>query len=297
MENKTLHISPMPHVKRGLGVNKIMLDIIIALIPAVCAGIYFYKGDAAKILVATVLSSLVAEALWNKFVKKTRWITDLSPIVSGIILGLIMPTYVPLWIPIVGAIFATIVVKQFFGGLGQNFMNPEAATKAFLITSWAAVMAKPVVDSTSAASGAVTETVSLWSQIVGQYSGNIGETSILALVVGGLYLVVRGVINFRAPVTFIVVSFAMHAALGKEGLLTGAFFLAAIFMATDYATTPMTKSGQYIFGLCAGVCASVIAVQGFNPEGPYYAIIIINLLTPLIEYYTSKRVKIKKEVA
>ena len=296
MENKTLHISPMPHVKKGLGVNKIMLDIIIALIPAVGAGIYFYKADAVKILVATVLASLAAEALWNKFVKKTSWLTDLSPIVSGIILGLIMPTYVPLWIPVVGAIFATIVVKQFFGGLGQNFMNPEAATKAFLITSWAAVMAKPVVDSTTAASGAVVE-LTLWEQILGQASGSIGEVSILALIIGGLYLLVRGVISFRAPVAFIVAAFAMQSALGKEGLLSGAFFLAAIFMATDYATTPMTKTGQYLFGLAAGACASIIAVLGFNPEGPYYAIIIINLLTPLIEYYTSKRIKTKKEVA
>lgn len=296
MENKTLHISPMPHVKRGLGVNKIMLDIIIALIPAVCAGIYFYKADAVKILVATVLASLVAEALWNKFVKKTSWLTDLSPIVSGIILGLIMPTYVPLWIPVVGAIFATIVVKQFFGGLGQNFMNPEAATKAFLITSWAAVMAKPVVDSTTAASGAVVE-LTLWEQILGQASGSIGEVSILALIIGGLYLLVRGVISFRAPVAFIVAAFAMQSALGKEGLLSGAFFLAAIFMATDYATTPMTKIGQYLFGLAAGACASIIVILGYNPEGPYYAIIIINLLTPLIEYYTSKRIKTKKEVA
>lgn len=296
MENKTLHISPMPHVKRGLGVNKIMLDIIIALVPAVGAGIYFYKADAVKILVATVLASLAAEALWNKFVKKTSWLTDLSPIVSGIILGLIMPTYVPLWIPVVGAIFATIVVKQFFGGLGQNFMNPEAATKAFLITSWAAVMAKPVVDSTTAASGAVVE-LTLWEQILGQASGSIGEVSILALIIGGLYLLVRGVISFRAPVAFIVAAFAMQSALGKEGLLSGAFFLAAIFMATDYATTPMTKTGQYLFGLAAGACASIIAVLGFNPEGPYYAIIIINLLTPLIEYYTSKRIKTKKEVA
>lgn len=296
MENKTLHISPMPHVKRGLGVNKIMLDIIIALIPAVGAGIYFYKADAVKILVATVLASLAAEALWNKFVKKTSFITDLSPIVSGIILGLIMPSYVPLWIPVVGAIFATIVVKQFFGGLGQNFMNPEAATKAFLITSWAAVMAKPVVDSTTAASATVVE-LTLWEQILGQASGSIGEVSILALIIGGVYLLVRGVISFRAPVAFIVAALAMQSALGKEGLLSGAFFLAAIFMATDYATTPMTKSGQYLFGLSAGACASIIAVLGYNPEGPYYSIIIINLLTPLIEYYTSKRIKTKKEVA
>ncbi|GAB6169929.1 RnfABCDGE type electron transport complex subunit D [Clostridium carnis] len=296
MESKTLNISPAPHIKRGLGVNIIMLDYIIALIPALGAGIYFYKGDVIKILIASVLTSVVAEALWNKFVKKTNWITDLSPIVTGIMLTLIMPTYVPLWIPVVGAIFATIIVKQFFGGLGQNFMNPVAATKAFLIASWAAVMAKPVVDSASGASAA-EKVVPLIDQIIGQANGSIGEVSILALCVGGLYLVLRGVISLRGPVTFLVVAFGMYSYFGKEGLLPGAFFLAAIFMASDHATTPMTKVGQYIFGLAAGVCAAIIAVKGFNPEGPYYAIIIINLFTPLIEYFTTKKIKVKKEVA
>lgn len=294
MENKNLKISPAPYIKKGLGINKIMIDFIIALIPAIIAGIYFYKIDAVKIIVATVLTSVIAEGLWNKFVKKTTFLYDLSPIVLGIILALIMPTYVPLWIPIIGSIFATIVVKQFFGGLGQNFMNPAAATKAFLIASWAGVMAKPTTDATSSASTAEV-VVPLIDKIIGQASGSIGEVSILALCIGGLYLVIRGRISLRGPIAFILSAMAMYNIFDKDLLLPGAFFLAAIFMTTDYGTTPMTKLGQYIFGIMAGVCASIIAVKGFNPEGPYYAIIIMNLCTPLIEYLTTKKFKVKKE--
>lgn len=294
MENKNLKISPAPYIKKGLGINKIMIDFIIALIPAIIAGIYFYKIDAVKIIVATVLTSIIAEGLWNKFVKKTTFLYDLSPIVLGIILALIMPTYVPLWIPIIGSVFATIVVKQFFGGLGQNFMNPAAATKAFLIASWAGVMAKPATDATSSASTAEV-VVPLIDKIIGQASGSIGEVSILALCIGGLYLVIRGRISLRGPIAFILSAMAMYNIFDKDLLLPGAFFLAAIFMTTDYGTTPMTKLGQYIFGIMAGVCASIIAVKGFNPEGPYYAIIIMNLCTPLIEYLTTKKFKVKKE--
>lgn len=295
MENKSLKVSPLPYIRKGLEINKIMLDFIIALIPAVIAGIYFYKLDAVKILVATILTSLIAEMLWNKFVKKTRVLTDFSSIYQGILLGLIMPTYVPLWIPIVGSIFSIIVVKQFFGGFAQNFMNPIAVSKAFLITTWAAVMAKPVVDSTSSASETVEVTLSLMDKIVGQPSGSIGEVSILALIIGGLYLALRNRISLRGPIAFILSSMIMYSVFDKDLLLTGAFFLAAIFMTTDYGTTPMTKVGQYIFGIMAGVCASIIAVKGFNPEGPYYAIIIINLCTPLIDYLTTKKFSAKKE--
>ncbi|WP_291625027.1 RnfABCDGE type electron transport complex subunit D [Clostridium sp.] len=295
MENRNLKVSPAPYIKKGLEINKIIIDFIIALIPAIFAGIYFYKVDAAKILITTILTSIIAEGLWNKYVKKNSFLTDLSPVVLGIILGLIMPTYVPLWIPIIGSIFATIVVKQFFGGYGQNFMNPAAATKAFLIASWAGVMAKPVADATSAASGATEVTVSLVDKIIGQASGSIGEVSILALCLGGLYLAFRGRISLRGPITFILSAMVMYNIFDKELLLPGAFFVAAIFMTTDYGTTPMTRIGQYIFGIIAGICASIIAVKGFNPEGPYYAIIIMNLCTPLIEYLTTKKIKVKKE--
>ena len=295
MENKSLKVSPGPYIRRGLEINKIMLDFIIALIPAVIAGIYFYKFDAVKILLVTTLSSVIAEMLWNKFVKKTDVLTDFSSIYQGVLLGLIMPTYVPLWIPIVGSIFSIIVVKQFFGGFAQNFMNPMAATKAFLITTWAAVMAKPVVDSTSSASETVEVSLTLMDKIIGQPSGSIGEVSILALIIGGIYLVLRKRISLRGPIAFIVSAMIMYSIFDKELLLTGAFFLAAIFMTTDYGTTPMTRIGQYIFGIMAGICASIIAVKGFNPEGPYYAIIIINLCTPLIDYLTTKKFKVKKE--
>lgn len=295
MENRNLKVSPAPYIKKGLEINKIMIDFIIALIPAIFAGIYFYKVDAAKILIATILTSIIAEGIWNKYVKKTSFLTDLSPIVLGIILGLIMPTYVPLWIPIIGSTFATIVVKQFFGGYGQNFMNPAAATKAFLIASWAGVMAKPVADATTSASETAEVVVPLIDKIIGQASGSIGEVSILALCLGGLYLAFRGRISLRGPITFILSAMVMYNIFGKELLLPGAFFVAAIFMTTDYGTTPMTRIGQYIFGIIAGVCASIIAVKGFNPEGPYYAIIIMNLCTPLIEYLTTKKIKVKKE--
>jgi len=295
VENKNLKISPAPYIKKGLGINKIMIDFIIALIPAIIAGIYFYKIDAVKIIITTVLTSIIAEGLWNKFVKKTTFLTDLSPIVLGIILALIMPTYVPLWILIIGSVFATIVVKQFFGGVGQNFMNPAAATKAFLIASWAGVMAKPVTDATSSASEVADVVVPLIDKIIGQPSGSIGEVSILALALGGLYLVVRGRISLRGPIAFILSAMVMYNIFEKDLLLPGAFFLAAIFMTTDYGTTPMTRVGQYIFGVMSGVCASIIAVKGFNPEGPYYAIIIMNLFTPLIDYLTTKKYKVKKE--
>ncbi|MGG7144996.1 RnfABCDGE type electron transport complex subunit D [Clostridium nigeriense] len=295
MENKNLKISPAPYIKKGLGINKIMIDFIIALIPAIIAGIYFYKIDAVKIIITTVLTSIIAEGLWNKFVKKTTFLTDLSPIVLGIILALIMPTYVPLWIPIIGSVFATVVVKQFFGGFGQNFMNPAAATKAFLIASWAGVMAKPVTDATSSASEAADVVVPLIDKIIGQPSGSIGEVSILALCLGGLYLALRGRISLRGPIAFILSAMVMYNIFEKDLLLPGAFFVAAIFMTTDYGTTPMTKVGQYIFGVMAGVCASIIAVKGFNPEGPYYAIIIMNLFAPLIDYLTTKKYKVKKE--
>lgn len=291
-----MKVSPAPQIKSKNGVNCIMLDFIIALLPVAGAGIYFYKMDAVKILLASLLTAVVCELLWNKFVKKRKAFTDLSPIVTGLLIGLVLPNYVPIWIAIIGAIFGTVVVKMFFGGLGQNFMNPAAATKAFLIASWAGVMAKPVVEAVSSATGeAAVEEVTLLQQIIGQASGSIGETSILAIVIGGLYLALRGRINLRAPLTFLIVGYGMNLCLGKEGLLSGAFFFAAIFLATDYATSPMTKVGQYIFGIGLGIIASVIVVKGYNPEGSYYAIIIMNLVAPLIEYFTTK--KFKGEVA
>ena len=287
-------LSPAPYIRKGNNINAIILDFIIALIPVFFAGVYFYGKAAIKIVLVSIISSLVTEIIWNRFVKKREYLTDLSPVVNGLILGLILPTHLPIWIVIIGSIFGVIVVKQLFGGYGQNFMEPAAATKAFLIVSWAAVMAKPVVDTVTSASVEVVE-VSLLEKFIGQASGNIGEVSVLAILIGALYLLIRGRINFRAPMAFILVATALCTYWGKDLLLPGAFYFSAVFLSTDYATTPMTRSGQVIFGALAGLLAAIIAVKGYNPEGPYYAIIIMNLTTPLIEYLTTK--KYKKEVS
>lgn len=270
MENKTLLISPAPHAKRGRTINHIMIDMIIALLPIIYAGVSYFGNDAVKVLVTATISAVVAEMLWNKFVKKTVWLTDLSPIVTGLTLGLIMPNRLPIWIVAVGSVFAIIFVKMFFGGLGQNIMNPAAASKAFLIASWGTIM------------------------VTTSKAGNIGETSVLAIVIGGLYLAFRGVISLRAPFMFIASSAIMYMVLGETATLPGAFFFAAFFMATDYATTPMTRVGQYIFGLACGILSAFIAIIGGNSDAPYYAIIILNLFAPMIEYFTTKRVKIKE---
>lgn len=288
MENKILNISPAPHVHKKGGVNEIMIDMIIALLPAAGVGIYFYGGAAIKTILAAVLASLGAEMLWNKFVKKKNLITDISPVVSGLIFALILPTYLPMWIVVVGAIFATIVVKQFFGGLGQNFMNPAGAAKMFLITSWAAIMAKPV----GLVMPPVAKDLTVFEKALAFPRGNIGEASIVAILIGALYLVIRGRINLRAPFAFLASAYALnYFAFEKTGLLPAAFFFAAFFMCTDYSTTPMTKRGQYIFGALAGILASLIVTQGYNPEGPYYAVVMLNLTTPMIEYFTTKRFK------
>lgn len=297
MENLNVKVSSAPYVKSGNGLNKIMIDFIIALIPALIAGIYFYKEKAVIIVTVTIVSSVLTEGLWNKYVKKVNFLTDYSPIVQGLILGLIMPTFVPLWIPVIASVFSIIVVKQFFGGFAQNFMNAQAVTKAFLITSWAGVMSKPVVDATSASTEMVEVSTSLFSQILGQGTGgNIGELSILALGIGGLYLALRGRISLRGPIAFILGGMLINNLLDKDLLLSGAFFIAAVFMTTDYGTTPVTKGGQYIFGFIAGALGSTIVNLGYNSEGPYYAIIILNIFAPIIDFIFTKKVKAKKVV-
>ncbi|SHF11121.1 RnfABCDGE type electron transport complex subunit D [Clostridium fallax] len=303
MTEKLLKVSPAPHFKFSEKINTLMLDVIIALLPAAGAGIYFYGMDAVKIMATAIICSVGSEFLWNLLLKKKQTIGDLSAVVTGLVLSLILPTYVPLWIPAIGAIFAIIVVKQFFGGLGQNFMNPSAAAKVFLIAAWAGVMAKPVVDTVASASkSAAKVTPTLWEIFVGQAQGNIGETSMLALVIGGVYLLCRRTISLRIPVSFLATTTIMSYVITRkgffmgdpiDGLLVGAIVLAAIFMATDYASSPMTPVGQIIFGIGCGIFTMVFKVYGYNPDGPFYAIILMNLFAPLIEYFTTPK---RKEV-
>ncbi|MBU5590543.1 RnfABCDGE type electron transport complex subunit D [Clostridium sp. MSJ-4] len=296
-------VSASPHTRTNNSVNKIMRDVFISLLPIVGASIYFYKMDALKIILASVITCIVTEAIWQKLCKKSVTINDFSAAITGLILAFVLPTHVPIWIPIIGGIFAIIVVKQFFGGFAQNFMNPALAAKIFLLTSWSAAMIKPVTDAASSASEA-TEAVtsaseavttalpSLWEVFIGQATGNIGEVSILALCIGALYLIIRGVIDLKIPASYLITVALASWIFGKEGfftgdvvrtLMTGSIILTAFFCANDYSSTPITTKGKIIFGVGAGLMTILFRVYGYNTEGAYYSILIMNVVTPIID--------------
>lgn len=286
--------------------NMTMIDVIIATIPAIGAGVYFYGQNAIKIILASVITTVLCEMVWNKALKKDKLLDNLSSVVIGLIFAMILPEYLPIWIVVIGALFANVFVKLFFGGLNGNFMNPSAAAKTFLIASWAGVMAKPVVEATTAASGdaVATQTITLMDKFIGQASGNIGETSILALVVGGIYLLIRGVISFEATLSYLVFTFIFNIVISRDGMfqgngidgfLLGSIFIVGIFMVNDKATTPSNRIGRIIFSMFAALFATIFSVYGYNPEGPYYAIIFMNLFVGLISYLTTP--KAKREVA
>ncbi|MEW8956879.1 RnfABCDGE type electron transport complex subunit D [Clostridium sp.] len=309
---KLMRVSFNPFIRSKRDKNSIIRDVFIALLPAAGAGIYFYKKEAAYILLVSLLSSMFFEVVWQKAFKRKITIKDFSALVTGLLIGLILPPHVPLWLPVVANGFAIIIVKQFFGGLGQNIMNPALAAKVFLITSYSSVLIKvsEATDSVTAASGAeaATEAVtsasgagaevatntlpSLWDIFVGQEIGTIGEVSILALFVGFLYLAYRGVIKVHTTVIYMITCFLFYYFFGKEsmdveaslrGIMSGSIVIAAIFGANDYATTPMSFMGQVIFAIMAGVLTGLFRIYGYNSEGAYYAIIIMNLFTPLID--------------
>ena len=307
-----MRVSFKPFIRSKKDKDSIIRDVFIALLPAAGAGIYFYKKEAAYILLVSLLSSMFFEVVWQKLFKRKITIKDFSALVTGLLIGLILPPHVPLWLPVVANGFAIIIVKQFFGGLGQNIMNPALAAKVFLITSYSSVLIKvsEATDSVTAASGAdvtaeavtsasgaatevATSTLpSLWDVFVGQELGTIGEVSILALFVGFLYLAYRGVIKVHTTVIYMITCFLFYYFFGKEsmdieaslrGIMSGSIVIAAIFGANDYATTPMSFMGQVIFAIMAGILTGLFRIYGYNSEGAYYAIIIMNLFTPLID--------------
>lgn len=311
-------------------VKSTMLDVLMALLPAAAVGVYVHKGQAVLIILASIIASIIAEAVWQKLCGKKITISDFSAVVTGLILSLILPIHVPLWIPIVGSIFATIIVKQFFGGVGNNFMNPAVAAKVFIMTSWASVMIKPITDATASATGAAEEVVDavstateaavevvntatvnfseIWSVFLSQpNASNIGEISVAALLVGGLYLIVRRVISFKIPVAFIAANVFLTWMLGgKTGLfsgdvinsvLSGVLFMAAFFMANDPSSSPRSTKGQIVYGVLLGFFGTIFKVYGYNGEGAYYAIIVMNLFVPLIEKAFKNKVSVPAKEA
>ena len=305
MEN--IVVSSTPHIRSKESVQSIMRDVIIALVPATVMGIVYFGMKALLLIAISVASSVLFEMLYQKITKKTVTIDDLSAVVTGLLLALNMPVSASWWMPIVGSAFAIIIAKQLFGGIGQNFVNPALIARAFLLASYpTATTTWTVNGETTATPLALLKTIkdgaaltdldlpSLTQVITGQgIGGCIGETCAIALVIGFIYLLARKVITWRIPVIYIAVVFILTAVFGRFGtripvyeIFTGGLFLGAIFMATDYTTSPMTAKGQIIFACLCGLITYLIRVYGGYPEGVSYSILISNLAVPLIDRFT-----------
>ena len=307
--DEKLIVSSSPHILDNDTTRNIMLDVIIALLPATVAALYYFKTNAAIIILLSVLSAVVSEAIYQKATNQPVTINDLSAVVTGLLLAFNLPASAPWWMPIFGSAFAIIIVKQFFGGVGQNFMNPALAARIFLTISYTGRMTSwvsPGVDAMSTAtpldfvkgvnhvpSGAPK----LVDMLFGNTGGSLGETSAILLILGGIYLVYRGVISIKIPAIYISTVAIATLLFGNFDinfmmyhLLAGGLMLGAFFMATDYASAPITPKGRIIFALGCGILTSVFRLYGGYPEGVGFSILLMNIASPLIEKYTKPRV-------
>lgn len=293
-----LNVNSSPHIKHFDTTRSIMLDVIIALIPAAVFGCILFGLKAVLVLLVCIASSVLAEFVWNKLLKKENTVSDLSAVVTGLLLGMNLTSEIPLWIAAIGSVVAIIVVKQMFGGLGCNFANPAITARIVLLVSFPAQMTKfvnPLVHDISSAtplayaSNTFSFDYSLKDLFFGLHSGCIGETSAFLLILGGLYLIIKKVISPTIPLCFIgtvaILSLISNQNLSLS-LLGGGLMLGAIFMATDYATTPTTILGKAIFGLGCGIITFVIRKFASLPEGISYSILLMNILVPYINKYT-----------
>ncbi|MBT7121382.1 MAG: RnfABCDGE type electron transport complex subunit D, partial [Clostridia bacterium] len=282
--------------------RRIMIDVIIALLPATVCGVYFFGIDALWIILVCVASAVGTEAVLQKLMRRKVTALDGSAALTGLLLALNLPVMAPgmLWLPFVGAAFAIAIVKQAFGGIGSNFLNPALAARALLMVSWPTAMTTWTmpVDAVSAATPLAAlkyggDALSPYLDMaVGNVGGTIGETSAIALIIGGLYLLIRRVIDWRIPGVFIATVALFTFIAGPEGLFTGdalyhmlggGLMLGAIYMATDYSSAPMSNTGKIIFALGCGILTSVIRLWGGFPEGVSYSILLMNLVVPLLD--------------
>ena len=312
-----LRVSTGPHLLTRENTQTLMLDVLIALAPTTAAGVYLFGLRAAWVLCVAVVAAVLSEYIWQKLMKKTVTVTDLSALVTGLIVGLNMPAGVALWIPALGSAIAIILVKQLFGGIGHNFMNPAMFARAFLLASWPARMtsfllperllgaseAAHGVDMVSGATPLVTNArnIPMSDLLLGNIPGTIGEVCKVAILIGLVYLLVVKVISWHVPVFFVGTVALMSWLVGSDPLvaiLSGGVLFGAVFMATDYVTNPMQKIGQCIFGLGCGAMVVIIRSWGNYPEGVTYAILFMNCLTPLIDRFSGRRVygMVKKHV-
>ena len=312
-----LNISSSPHVRDKSSTRSIMWDVIFALIPTSIFGIYNFGIRAAVLIAVCIATCLLSEYIWQKCMKLPLTVNDGSAVLTGLLLALNLTPTFPIWMAILGSIFAIIIVKQLFGGLGQNFMNPALGARCFLMVSFAGQMTSFAHDGITGATplaiikagsrsdsiqkilasgdGKTQEATSLLKMFIGSTGGTIGETCAIALLIGAAYLLIRKIISWRIPVCYIAVFAIFIQLFGGRGfdltylaaeLCGGGLLLGAFFMATDYVTSPITPKGQIIFGVLLGLLTGVFRVFGASAEGVSYAIIICNLLVPLIERVT-----------
>jgi len=294
-----MKVSSNPHIRSKATTGGIMGAVVVALLPATFFGVYNFGLHALLLILVTVASAVLTEYIYELFMKKTVTVSDLSAVVTGLLLALNLPPKAPLWIGLVGGIFAILVVKMLFGGIGQNFMNPALGARCFLLISFASIMTDYSCDAYTGATPLTAlkagEGVNVMDMIIGRTGGTIGETSMIAIVAGACILIMLDIIDLRIPGTYIV-SFVIFVILfGGRGFDTayisaqlagGGLMLGAFFMATDYVTRPITKKGQYLYGVFLGIMTGIFRIFGPGAEGVSYAIIIGNLLVPLIEKIT-----------
>ena len=302
MENK-LHVSLSPHIHSRNSTMRTMLDVIIALVPATVAAVILFGIPALIVIAVCVITAVAGEAIFNFLIKKEQTVGDLSAVVTGLILALNLPTSVELWQAAVGSLFAIIIVKGIFGGLGKNIVNPAIAARVFMLIAFSSVgkAVFPVgMDATSGATPlaelAEDKTLNLMDLFLGKCGGALGETCAVALIIGGIYLIVRKVITWHIPVAFIGTTFLFTLAVEGGNLettlawvLSGGLMIGAFFMATDYVTSPSTAKGKLIFGIGAGVITVLIRFWGGYPEGVSFAILLMNIVNPFIDSATPRK--------
>ena len=294
-----LKVSSNPHIRSKDTTSRIMLYVIISLLPAAGFGVYNFGLHALAVIIVTIASTVLTEYIYEKCMKKKITVGDLSAVVTGLLLAMNLPPMAPLWMAALGGIFAILVVKMLFGGLGQNFMNPALGARCFLMISFTSLMTNFNCDTYTGATPLAAlkagERVDVMDMIIGRTAGTIGETSMVALIIGACILILLGVIDLKVPGSYIVTFVIFIAIFGGHGfdsqyisanLAGGGLILGAFFMATDYVTRPITKKGQYLYGIFLGIMTGIFRVFGPSAEGVSYAIILGNLLVPLIEKVT-----------
>ena len=295
--SKLLNVSSSPHVRSNETTQSIMVDVAIAMLPATAFGVFQFGLHALLVLIVTIAACVLSEYVFEKITKRPCTISDFSAVVTGMILALNIPPEIALWIPALGGVFAIIVVKQLYGGLGQNFMNPALAARCFLLISFTGQMSAFTLDGWTGATPLAVlkagESVDVAAMFIGKIPGTIGEVSVIALLIGAAYLVVKKVISLRIPVTYILTTAVFVFIFGQQDLnyvlahlCGGGLIFGAFFMATDYVTSPITPKGQIVFGILLGILTGLFRIFGGSAEGVSYAIIISNLLVPLIERFT-----------